>query len=135
VSLPTGLGKTLIAAVVMYNYYRWFPEGKIVFLAPTRPLVSQQLDACYKVMKIPERDTAEITGRQKTREILWSNRRVFFCTPQTFQKDIEENRCDARKIVCICFDEAHKATGKYAYARVIDMVESAGAKFRVVSLF
>ena len=23
--LPTGLGKTLIAAVVMYNFYRWFP--------------------------------------------------------------------------------------------------------------
>lgn len=30
VSLPTGLGKTLIAAVVMYNYYRWFPSGKVV---------------------------------------------------------------------------------------------------------
>ena len=30
VCLPTGLGKTLIAAVVMYNYYRWFPEGKVV---------------------------------------------------------------------------------------------------------
>lgn len=27
VCLPTGLGKTLIAAVVMYNYYRWFPQG------------------------------------------------------------------------------------------------------------
>ena len=27
VCLPTGLGKTLIAAVVMYNYYRWFPSG------------------------------------------------------------------------------------------------------------
>jgi hypothetical protein len=27
VCLPTGLGKTLIAAVVMYNFYRWFPEG------------------------------------------------------------------------------------------------------------
>lgn len=25
VCLPTGLGKTLIAAVVMYNHYRWFP--------------------------------------------------------------------------------------------------------------
>ena len=24
--LPTGLGKTMIAAVVMYNYFRWFPE-------------------------------------------------------------------------------------------------------------
>lgn len=30
VCLPTGLGKTLIAAVVMYNYYRWYPEGKQV---------------------------------------------------------------------------------------------------------
>ena len=27
VSLPTGLGKTFIAAVVMYNFYRWFPTG------------------------------------------------------------------------------------------------------------
>ena len=23
VCLPTGLGKTFIAAVIMYNYYRW----------------------------------------------------------------------------------------------------------------
>ncbi|KAH8490160.1 hypothetical protein H0E87_022619 [Populus deltoides] len=27
VALPTGLGKTLTAAVVMYNYFRWFPDG------------------------------------------------------------------------------------------------------------
>ena len=26
VCLPTGTGKTLIAAVVMFNYYRWFPK-------------------------------------------------------------------------------------------------------------
>jgi superfamily II DNA or RNA helicase len=29
VVLPTGLGKTLIAAVVMLNFYRWFPKGKV----------------------------------------------------------------------------------------------------------
>ena len=28
VCLPTGLGKTLIAAVVMYNFTRWFPEAR-----------------------------------------------------------------------------------------------------------
>jgi len=43
VTLPTGMGKTLIAAVVMYNFYRWFPEGKIIFMAPTKPLVEQQV--------------------------------------------------------------------------------------------
>ena len=26
VVLPTGLGKTFIAAVIMYNYFRWYPQ-------------------------------------------------------------------------------------------------------------
>ena len=43
VVLPTGLGKTLIAAVIMYNYFRWFPEGKIIFMAHSKPLVMQQV--------------------------------------------------------------------------------------------
>ena len=43
VCLPTGLGKTLIAAVAMYTFFRWFPEGQLIFMAPTRPLVAQQV--------------------------------------------------------------------------------------------
>jgi len=62
VCLPTGLGKTFIAAVVMYNFWRWYPSGKIVFLAPTKPLVAQQINACYEVMGIPSTDMAELTG-------------------------------------------------------------------------
>ena len=62
VTLPTGLGKTFIAAVVMYNFYRWYPQGKIIFMAPTKPLVAQQIDACYNIMGIPRQDTAEMTG-------------------------------------------------------------------------
>ena len=53
VSLPTGLGKTFIAAVVMFNFYRWFPAGKVVFMAPTKPLVTQQIGACYDIVGIP----------------------------------------------------------------------------------
>jgi ERCC4-related helicase len=41
VTLPTGLGKTFIASAVMFNYYRWFSDGKIFFLAPTRVLLKQ----------------------------------------------------------------------------------------------
>ena len=62
VVLPTGLGKTFIAAVVMYNFYRWYPRGKIVFMAPTKPLVAQQIEACYNIMGIPQFHTAEMTG-------------------------------------------------------------------------
>lgn len=64
VCLPTGLGKTFIASVVMYNFYRWYPAGKIVFMAPTKPLVAQQIEACYKVMGIPQAHMAELTGKQ-----------------------------------------------------------------------
>ena len=45
VTLPTGLGKTFIASTVMFNYYRWFTNGLIFFVAPTRPLITQQVDA------------------------------------------------------------------------------------------
>ena len=62
VVLPTGLGKTFIAAVVIYNFYRWYPNGKIVFMAPTRPLVAQQIDACNSIMGISASETAELTG-------------------------------------------------------------------------
>ena len=136
VSLPTGLGKTLIAAVVMYNFYRWFPDGKVVFCAPTRPLVSQQIEACYNIMGIPIRDTAEISGKinSEDRNELWNNHRMFFCTPQTLDNDIERGICDASRIVCIVLDETHKAKGEYAYVKVIERIEKSGARFRILGL-
>lgn len=62
VVLPTGLGKTFIAAVVMYNIYRWFPNGKVIFMAPTKPLVAQQIDACFNITGIPYETTTQMTG-------------------------------------------------------------------------
>ena len=79
VALPTGLGKTLIAGVVMLNCmlsdaqpilsltimgldYRWYPEGKVIFVAPTKPLVAQQVDACLETCGIPGKDSIELTG-------------------------------------------------------------------------
>jgi len=84
VVLPTGLGKTFIAAVVMYNFHRWFPRGKIVFMAPTKPLVAQQIQACTCIMPLPKSDLSEMTGMiaPEKREGEWNSKRVFFVTPQ-----------------------------------------------------
>ncbi len=136
VVLPTGLGKTLIASVVMYNYHRWFPEGKVVFLAPTRPLVFQQKEACHKIMGMTTGEVAHLDGNVPVgdREQLWHRRGVIFSTPQTFQNDLENGICDATKVVCIVFDEAHRATGNYAYASIVSMISRYSLNFRVLAL-
>eukprot|EP00158_Paraphelidium_tribonemae_P008047 Partr_v1_DN28447_c1_g1_i4_m41771 putative Fanconi anemia, complementation group M len=136
VSLPTGLGKTFIAAVVMFNYWRWFERGKIVFMAPTKPLVAQQKDACFNITGISQMDTAELTGAQNpaSRRDVWREKRMFFITPQVLQKDIESGVCRPEDFVCLVFDEAHRASGNYAYCEVIRLVQRSNSAFRVLAL-
>jgi ERCC4-related helicase len=47
----------------MYNFWRWYPKGRIIFLAPTKPLVAQQIYACNQIMGIPCDETIELTGK------------------------------------------------------------------------
>ena len=87
-------------------------------------------------MGIPEKHTAEISGKSKpaSRIAMWENKRVFFCTPQTLVKDIEERRCNAEQIVCVVMDEAHRATGEHANAVLVRLISESAAKFRLVGL-
>jgi ERCC4-related helicase len=136
VCLPTGLGKTLIAAVIMYNFNRWYPNGKIVFVAPTKPLVTQQVEACYNIVGIPEEETAHLDGHisSEKRVGLWKEKNVFFCTPQIFANDLKTGVCEAREIVCVIVDEAHKATSGYAYTIAIEELSKVHNHFRVLAL-
>lgn len=136
VILPTGLGKTFIASVAIYNFLRYFPNSKIVFMAPTRPLVNQQMSACYDVVGIPKEETAEMTGkiRKDKRVNLWDTKRLFFCTPQVLQSDLAEKTFPAKLIKLVVIDEAHKAKGNYAYCQVIRAISEAQNQFRVLAL-
>lgn len=122
----------------MYNIYRWYPRGKIIFMAPARPLVAQQVTACYDIMGIPQDDTVEITGRQtkKKRHEWWSTKRVFFATPQAVVSDLlsPEHNFPIDDIKLVVIDEAHKAKGKYAYVDVIQMISERNKCFRVLAL-
>ncbi|BFZ53397.1 3'-5' DNA helicase [Savitreella phatthalungensis] len=136
IALPTGLGKTFIAAVVMYNWYRWAPRSKLFFLAPTKPLVGQQIDACYSICGIPARDMAEMTGSIDVakREAAYRQRRVFFMTPQTFENDLRKGIIEPRDISCVVVDEAHHATGNYAYVNCVSLIREQHDSFRILAL-
>ncbi|KAF7982058.1 hypothetical protein HWV62_30342 [Athelia sp. TMB] len=148
VALPTGLGKTFIAGVVMLNYYKWFPEGKVIFVAPTKPLVAQQIEASHKACGIPGQDAAELTGEiQRSRRMkLWEEKRVFYMTPQTLVNDLQSGACDPMDIVLIivgpCIhtyrnilvtDITHAQT-KHTERQVIRFLMATNPHFRVLAL-
>ncbi|XP_077319681.1 Fanconi anemia group M protein [Lithobates pipiens] len=136
VCLPTGLGKTFIAAVVMYNFYRWYPSGKIVFMAPTKPLVAQQIEACFKVMGIPQEHMVVMTGntQAQNRKDMWHAHRLFFLTPQIMVNDLTRGACSAADIKCLVIDEAHKALGNHAYCQVVRELSNYNRQFRILAL-
>ncbi|KAK9929810.1 hypothetical protein M0R45_026891 [Rubus argutus] len=136
VALPTGLGKTLIAAVVMYNYFRWFPDGKIVFAAPSRPLVTQQIEACHNIVGIPQEWTIDMTGQisPTKRACFWKTKRVFFVTPQVLEKDIQSGTCSVEYLVCLVIDEAHRALGNYASSVAVRELMAAQVQLRILAL-
>ncbi|KFY51622.1 hypothetical protein V497_08980 [Pseudogymnoascus sp. VKM F-4516 (FW-969)] len=136
VALPTGLGKTFIAATIMLNYYRWTKDAQIVFMAPTKPLVAQQVDACFYIAGIPRSSTTLLTGEisPALRAEEWTSKRVFFMTPQTLENDLRTGLADPKKIVLLVVDEAHRATGNYSYVKVIEFMRRFTKSFRILAL-
>ncbi|EDQ84343.1 uncharacterized protein MONBRDRAFT_30349 [Monosiga brevicollis MX1] len=135
-SAAQGLGKTFIAAVVMYNFWRWYPNGKVLFMAPTKPLVAQQVNACYQIMGFRAEDICEMTGskQHEHRDKLWQRKRVFFLTPQCAVRDLQRGYFSAREVVCVVFDEAHRALGNHAYSLFIQSLLAESSQFRVMAL-
>ncbi|KAJ5156949.1 ATP-dependent DNA helicase mph1 [Penicillium canariense] len=136
VALPTGLGKTFIAATVMLNWFRWTKDAQMVFVAPTKPLVSQQVSACLDIAGIPRSQTTMLTGGAAPgiRAEEWQAKRVFFMTPQTLINDLKTGIADPKRIVLLVVDEAHRATGGYAYVEVVKFLRRYNQSFRVLAL-
>lgn len=134
-AIPTGMGKTFIASTVMLNYYRWFKEGKIIFMAPTRPLIAQQIQACLGVTDIPSGDTAILLDKsRKNRPDIWNSKRVFFTTPQVVENDLKAGILNPKEIVCLVVDEAHRARGNYSYTNVVQFIDRFNTSYRVLAL-
>lgn len=135
VALPTGLGKTFIASTVMLNYNRWFPDLKIIFMAPTKPLVAQQIKACCGIAGIPSSKVAILLDRtRKNRRQIWDEKSVFFTTPQVVENDLTSGIVDPKLIVLLVIDEAHRARGNYAYNNVVKFISRFTSSFRILAL-
>jgi ERCC4-related helicase len=122
VILPTGLGKTAVALLVaasrLYN-----EKGKILMLAPTKPLVEQHLRYFEKYLLLkPEREsisspfvmfTGDAPPAERTTE--WERATVILATPQVIKNDLIAGRYTLADVTLMIVDECHRAVGNYAY--------------------
>lgn len=116
VVLPTGLGKTIVAAFVIGSRLH-NAGGRAVFLAPTKPLVEQHAVFLRRVLSLNEEKIISLSGETppKKRVELWNSASIIVSTPQVIENDIIAGRIDLQDVTHLTIDEAHRAVGNYAY--------------------
>ncbi len=117
VVLPTGMGKTVVALIVIAEVLSR-GTGKVLFMAPTKPLVEQH--AGYLRAHLLEHEPVVFTGEvsPSKRGELWDEGRLVVSTPQVIENDLGEGRISLDDVALIVFDEAHRAAGDYAYVSI-----------------
>ena len=118
VVLPTGLGKTVIATLVLT--YKLSQSKKVLFLAPTKPLCEQHASFIRNVTILSENDVFVVTGETHPpgrRRKVYEKAKVVVATPQTIENDIGK-RLSLSDYGLIIFDEAHRAIGEYSYVKI-----------------
>ena len=117
VVLPTGMGKTAVAMLLAIQRLKNFPQSKILFLAPTKPLAEQHLNTFKKYVTFDESKFVLFTGDvpPSTREEIWKSARFIFSTPQGLENDTISRKITLEDVSLLVFDEAHRAVGDYAY--------------------
>ena len=117
VVLPTGMGKTVVALLVIADVLA-AGKGKVLLLAPTKPLVEQH--ALFLKDKLVDRKVTVLTGEiePEEREAEWVLSDVVASTPQVIANDLRNERISLRDVRLIMFDEAHRGVGNYAYVAI-----------------
>ena len=120
--LPTGLGKTIIALMIIDKFLEKNNNARILFLAPTKPLVEQHFETFVKLM--PKIKTKMLTAlvKKKDRKQLILDNRIIIGTPQTLANEL--NNLDKDIFDLIIFDECHRAVGNYDYVNIANHFKS-----------
>lgn len=136
VVLPTGLGKTAIAFLLAIQRLSSYPSSKILMLAPTKPLCEQHVESFREHLEISPEKVALFTGSvaPEKRAQLWKDAQIIISTPQGLENDIINSRINLKEVSLLIFDEAHHATGEYAYVWIADQYEKTSSLSRILAL-
>ncbi|MEK6823711.1 MAG: DEAD/DEAH box helicase [Nanoarchaeota archaeon] len=136
VVLPTGLGKTLIALMLVIQRMKEFPGERAVFLAPTKPLAEQHLNSFKKQLPELFGDMQLFTGEVKPeeRKKIWKTADIIFSTPQCVANDLKKNLYNLTDVCLLIEDEAHRCIKNYDYNYVSQEYQKQAQHPRIIGL-
>ena len=136
VVLPTGLGKTLIALMLVIQRMKEFPGERAVFLAPTKPLAEQHLTSFKKNLPELFGDMQLFTGEIKPeeRKKIWQTADIIFSTPQCVANDIKNNLYNLKNVCVLIEDEAHRCIKSYDYNYISQEYQKQSMHPRILGL-
>ncbi|MBI2654595.1 DEAD/DEAH box helicase [Candidatus Woesearchaeota archaeon] len=136
VVLPTGMGKTNIFLMLAAQRLKQYPNSKVLFIGPTKPLIEQYMNVFRQHFEISEEDMAVFTGMvsPEKREEMWKKARIAFSTPQGLENDIISGRINLEETCLLGVDEAHRAVGDYAYVFVAKQFMKLSRFPRIIAL-
>lgn len=133
VVIPTGMGKTNIALLVVAERLNK-EDGKILFLAPTKPLVEQHKRTFEKLSELADMEVITGTIKPELREKHYKRARIVFATPQTIENDLKNHIIKFDDYVLLIVDEAHRSVGNYAYTFIAENYIRTARKPRLIAL-
>ncbi|ETN41924.1 uncharacterized protein HMPREF1541_03863 [Cyphellophora europaea CBS 101466] len=129
--LDTGMGKTLIAALLVRHVLEQQitetdagkPRKHVVFLANSVPLVHQQ--ARFLARNLPDpvqaltgQDNIDMWNREEWLQVL-EKQSVIVCTPAILDQALFRNFIRMESLALVIFDEAHHCKRNHPYSRII----------------
>ncbi|MBN1160233.1 MAG: DEAD/DEAH box helicase [Candidatus Diapherotrites archaeon] len=134
--IPTGLGKTNVAVLVIAHLLEKNPDSLTLFLAPTKPLCLQHVNTLKELMTISENEVGLLTGTTPidSRSEIWKNSKVIVATPQTIERALASRRLTLDNVSLVIFDEAHRAVKNYAYTTIANEYMAQAKEPRILGL-
>ena len=118
VVLPTGLGKTIIALILIAKELKK-DKNKILFLAPTKPLVIQHAQFLRQFLTVDTESVIIFTGEisPEKRHKMWEDSRIIVSTPQVIENDLLSRKLNLKDDLEIVYE---KTVTKFGSGAKID---------------
>ena len=130
---PTGLGKTIIAALFIAKSLIENNIRRFLIIAPTRVLVGQHTITLREILDLEYKEISEVTGEKKLEERIeaWK-KRIVIATAEVTLSDLEKNIFSIEDFYAIIFDEAHHAVGNHPYSILGKKINDRKKEIRII---